>query len=294
MKRTCIILCAILYCVLLTGCQCEHEWIYADCTNPKHCAKCEETEGEPLGHRWKEATCEKRKVCVDCALEEGEPLGHEWIPVTCITPKMCKNCSKTEGEPQGHIIGEWTVETAPSCSEEGLETAACSACNEVFEQAIDKLPHTEGEWVTVKEATSSADGERELPCTVCGEAIKTEKIKLTDEEKKALFKKECKDYSYNTIARNPDAYLLEKGHVRGKVIQVLEDGDEYTLRVNMNGTYGNTILVSYTKQSSKENRILEDDYVDMYGHWMGTYTYESVMGSSITVPLFFCTYLDIR
>lgn len=76
----------------------------------------------------------------------------------------------------------------------------------------------------------------------------------------------------------------------------MEDGGSYTLRVNITqGTYtwSDTILVSYTKQDSNEARILEDDIITMYGTLAGTYTYESVMGASVTVPLFFAEYIDL-
>lgn len=67
-----------------------------------------------------------------------------------------------------------------------------------------------------------------------------------------------------------------------------------SFRVNMDGDYSSTILVSYTKRSPDGDRILEDDYVTMYGWWIGTYTDETVLGASVTVPLFYCEYLDIE
>ena len=45
-----LVVLAFLGVLLLNGCQCKHEWIPADCTTPKTCSKCGETEGEPLGH----------------------------------------------------------------------------------------------------------------------------------------------------------------------------------------------------------------------------------------------------
>lgn len=35
----------------------EHEWIEATCTQPKTCARCGETEGEPLGHNFVDNVC---------------------------------------------------------------------------------------------------------------------------------------------------------------------------------------------------------------------------------------------
>lgn len=99
------------------------------------------------------------------------------------------------------------------------------------------------------------------------------------------------------IARNPDTYLGKPAKLQGEVIQSMPEGDSYTLRVNITpGQYywSDTILVTYTKQEAGESNILEDDIVTMYGTLMGTYTYESVMGASITVPLLVAKYIDIQ
>lgn len=51
MKHKLTILAVLCLCLsTLTACQCRHEWNAATCTTAKTCAKCEETEGEPLGH----------------------------------------------------------------------------------------------------------------------------------------------------------------------------------------------------------------------------------------------------
>ncbi len=53
----------------------EHEWVDATCTEPKTCATCGETEGEPLGHSWEDATYQKPKTCSVCGATEGEAIG---------------------------------------------------------------------------------------------------------------------------------------------------------------------------------------------------------------------------
>lgn len=108
---------------------------------------------------------------------------------------------------------------------------------------------------------------------------------------------QCSSYTYEEIARNPDSHFGDYAKFRGEVIQVMEDGDDYTLRVSITqGKYiwSDPIMVSYTRQDDTEGRILEDDIVTMYGMLAGTYTYTTVMGSSLTVPLFFAEYIDIE
>ena len=76
----------------------------------------------------------------------------------------------------------------------------------------------------------------------------------------------------------------------------MQKGNSYTLRVDITKTrwgYDDTILVSYEAKEG-DSRILEGDIVTMYGLLGGTYTYETVMGSSLTVPLFFAEYIEIE
>jgi len=101
MKRSIVLLIALamVCCVVLTGCQCKHEWADATCTAPKTCSKCSETEGEPLGHTWTEASCAAPKTCTTCAAVEGETLPHTWVDANYQAPKTCSECSATEGAP---------------------------------------------------------------------------------------------------------------------------------------------------------------------------------------------------
>ena len=120
MKRLMIIALALTMLLALTGCACEHEWIDADCMNPKICAKCEETEGAPLGHTWSAATCVDPKICENCAATEGEPKGHEWVEATCTEPNICSICGETDGEPLGHAWVDATEYAPKTCSACGV------------------------------------------------------------------------------------------------------------------------------------------------------------------------------
>ena len=46
--------------------ECQHEWLDATCTEPRTCALCGETEGEPLGHSFSEGSFFKRAECARC------------------------------------------------------------------------------------------------------------------------------------------------------------------------------------------------------------------------------------
>ena len=79
MKRIyCAILCVVLLISFLSSCkkECNHDWVDADCENPKFCENCGKEKGEPLGHNWIDATCTTPKHCDICSLQEGDALEH--------------------------------------------------------------------------------------------------------------------------------------------------------------------------------------------------------------------------
>ena len=106
------------------------------------------------------------------------------------------------------------------------------------------------------------------------------------------YKDSCETYTYNELARTPDAYKNEKICLTGEVIQVVEEGKRVDLRINMNGEYDHTIYITYTLKDG-ESRILDGDTVTVYGTFEGLYTYESVLGASITIPLVDAKYIEM-
>lgn len=112
------------------------------------------------------------------------------------------------------------------------------------------------------------------------------------------YKNSCKSYNYKDIARNPDSYKGKPAKFTGKVIQVLEDGNDVTLRVNITkdeyDLWEDTIYVEYTRKSSTEGRILEDDIITMYGDLDGIKTYETVLKSEMSIPYLKANYIDIK
>ena len=110
---------------------------------------------------------------------------------------------------------------------------------------------------------------------------------------KAEYKENCEEISYKKIARDPDDYKYRDIKISGKVIQVVEDGDDLTLRVATSDGYDDVFLVSYT-YTDKDSRILEDDNITVWGICAGTVTYESTMGGNITIPAMYAKYFKIK
>ena len=90
--------------------------------------------------------------------------------------------------------------------------------------------------------------------------------------------------TYDNLARTPDDYKGKRFAMSGRVIQVVEDDRETTLRIATEGSYGDVILAHF-KKSIIQSRILEDDKISFYGLSQGVYTYQSTLGGRITVPL---------
>lgn len=112
------------------------------------------------------------------------------------------------------------------------------------------------------------------------------------------YKEKCNEYSYTDIARNPDKVKGEYAKLAGEVIQVLESGKSVTLRVNMTkgkyGYYSDTVYVTYTRKSDDEDRILEDDIVEIYGELDGLETYTAVLGQEVSLPKIYAEYITIQ
>lgn len=271
MKKWGFIVFALAVAFLFTACGHTHVWEEATCTTPKTCSVCGETEGEAPGHVWKEATC--------------------------TTAQTCSVCNEIMGVHLGHLVESWTILKEPTCTLEGEKSGVCSRCGVTVEAKASKLDHTPGEWVITKKASLTEEGERTQSCTVCGEVVKTESFALSEEERESAYKSMCKAYSYDTIARDPNAYKDTYAKYTGEIIQVLEDGNSLNLRVNITknsyGWYSDTIYVVYTLKDG-ESRLLEDDIVTIYGKNAGTISYESILGATITLPSVNAEYIDLH
>ena len=108
-----------------------------------------------------------------------------------------------------------------------------------------------------------------------------------EEEQRAKEEEEKKGYdtgiTYSQLARNPDDYMYKKVKFKGKVIQVMEGDGETQIRLAVNGSYDNIIYGIY-KSDIVDSRVLEDDYITIYGNSAGLITYTSTMGGEITIP----------
>lgn len=134
-------------------------------------------------------------------------------------------------------------------------------------------------WFEMKEEERKAEQERL-------QKEKEAKEKAEQEEKE---RQEKMGYdtgiTYSQLARTPDDYKGQKVKFSGKVLQVQEGLFSDVIRLGVNGSYDNVLWLSIPSTATKSNeRILEDDYITIYGVANGIKTYETVLGASISIP----------
>ncbi|HBG3329724.1 TPA: glycosylating toxin anti-sigma factor TcdC [Clostridioides difficile] len=178
--------------------------------------------------------------------------------------------------------------SSPACSEDHEEvisnqTSVIDSQKTEIETLNSKLSDAEP-WFKMKDDEKKAiEAENQRKAE---ESKKAEEAKKAEEQRKKE-EEEKKGYdtgiTYDQLARTPDDYKYKKVKFEGKVIQVIEDGDEVQIRLAVSGNYDKVVLCSY-KKSITPSRVLEDDYITIRGISAGTITYESTMGGNITIP----------
>ena len=152
-------------------------------------------------------------------------------------------------------------------------------------------------WFEMKEEERKAEEER--LAKVKAEKEEAERKAKEEAEAKAKAEQEAKEkqgyetgITYNQLARTPDDYKGEKCKFRGKVVQVMEEESIVVMRLAVNGNYDNILYVMTTSKALNNERILEDDYITVYGTSAGIYTYTTVLGASVSIPNMVVTKID--
>jgi hypothetical protein len=93
---------------------------------------------------------------------------------------------------------------------------------------------------------------------------------------------------WDQLARDPRNHKGTIVVLRGKVVQSLEHGSSYVLRVDVAPDEikfpSDIVYVEYRKRSPSETRILEGDQVQFWGEYVGIYSYTAVLGQTIQIP----------
>ncbi|GEM_PF-2327625 len=124
-------------------------------------------------------------------------------------------------------------------------------------------------------------------------ATQNEQETIISEEE---FKNSCTTFDYNELERNPNEYINKNAVFTGKVVQVMEYGNDISYRVNITkdnyGLWVNTIYVDYTKKDENERRILEGDIITIYGTLNGIKHYTSIQDAQVSIPHLIAKYVE--
>lgn len=127
--------------------------------------------------------------------------------------------------------------------------------------------------------------------------------KVSKEITKEEYIELCDTIDFETLSRNPDKYKGKKYELTGEIIQVQEISysDTVTLRINITKEtyeyldevhYTDTILATVNIPKG-DDKLLEEDIITFWGECEGSYTYTSVLGSSITLPKIDIKYYEL-
>lgn len=160
---------------------------------------------------------------------------------------------------------------------------------EELEEAETKAKIAEAKRVVAEEKEAAEKKKAEEEAAKKAEQEAAEKKKAEEEAAKKAKEEEevAKGYetgiTYKELARTPDDYMGEKIKFSGKVIQLIEGTDEIQLRFAVNDDYDQMLYLAYSPDIV-DQRVLEDDYLTIYGTSFGTISYESTLGGNITIP----------
>lgn len=156
------------------------------------------------------------------------------------------------------------------------------------------------ETVTTVAEETTAEETTEEPTTV---EPTTEKPTEDPAKVESEFKDSCETIDFETLSRNPDKYKGNNYKFTGEVIQVQESswGDTVDLRINITKEefeYIDDVMWTDTIYATVEipegeDKILEDDILTFWGTCEGDYTYETVLGNSITLPKISIKYYEL-
>lgn len=211
--------------------------------------------------------------------------------------KKCPSCGQTHGKKPGWYRF-WKVLAIVQLPLTLLMIwgIALAASQNLAEQLETQTPADKrDDYVSVFDTSIGTDTETQSADT----KAKTEPAKSYEEiwaELRGPYIESCEPIDYRTMARNPDKYKGGYYSATGEVIQVMEIDGGVFIRMNVTqddyGYWSDTIAATVEIPKGGD-RILEDDIITIYGKCYGLYTYETVLGSEMSIPRIDAKYYDL-
>lgn len=127
--------------------------------------------------------------------------------------------------------------------------------------------------------------------TTAPAAEETVPVQTVSESDLALYQAQCREIAYDDFARDSDAMKRQYFTFTGKIRQAMEEDGHYRLGIRNGSSYSDIVYLDYQLPAGSE-RILEGDFVTVWGVSEGLYTYTSVSDEQITVPRLHVGYLE--
>ena len=105
------------------------------------------------------------------------------------------------------------------------------------------------------------------------------------------FKSLCQYYSYEDILRNPDSYKKKYAVLSGTVDQTIDGAFGLYTSVFITDDYGNKWACTIV-YSEGQSRILQGDYLTVYGILNGTTTATTLLGQQVSMPSIDIQYIN--
>lgn len=128
-----------------------------------------------------------------------------------------------------------------------------------------------------KKSSSTSSSSSKASSSTTSSSVPSKPKVTVDNDKANYSEVDYNSWNHNEIA------VDTKVRVYGKVLQVMENGKAYTLRVAINDAYDKIILVSIPSEYNKKV-IAEDDHITLYGLAKGRQSYETVFKATKTLP----------
>lgn len=116
-----------------------------------------------------------------------------------------------------------------------------------------------------------------------GESAESSPRAPMSESDKELYKKQCAEVSYEEFARDSEALKGQYLTLGGRVLQAAEGHYRLGLR-DEDGYWGTDVIYMDYDVPEGAPRVLENDFVRVWGESTGFYTYTSVSGERISLP----------
>lgn len=227
----------------------------------------------------------------------GKALSLVLSGILTLSSTLLTACENEEVEDSNNITVEELQDQVTKLEQENKTLETTNTELEKNNKALQEKVNQAKPWFEMKEEERKAEEEKLAKEKAEKEAA--EKKVKEEAEAKAKAEQEAKEkqgyetgITYSQLARTPDEYKGEKCKFKGKVVQVQESDSVVVMRIAVNGNYDNMLYVMTTNKALNGERILENDYITVYGTSSGIYTYTSVMGASISIPSMLVTKID--